>query len=73
MKNKSTLFWVLGGAAAAAASIYAAKRIQVYLAWREEQELEETNRQIEQYEDYVHSNGGSPRKRSAHRKSEVTS
>ena len=62
MKKKSTLFWLLGGAAAAAASVYAAQRIRVYLAWRDEKELEETNREIDRYEDYVHANGDGNRK-----------
>ena len=59
MIKQSTIFWVLGGAVAAAASVYAAQRIRVYLAWREERDLEETNREIERYENYVNANGGS--------------
>lgn len=56
MKDKR-IFWILGGVAAAAASAYAIRRVMVWLAWREEQEFNETERQIEQYEDYVHANG----------------
>ena len=62
MKKKSTLFWLVGGAAAAAASVYAAQRLKIYLAWRDEKELEETNREIDRYEDYVHANGDGNRK-----------
>ena len=63
--NKNTKTWMLvvGGVLAVAASAYAAQRLRVYLAWREEEDYQENERKIEQYEDYVHSNGGRKRKR----------
>jgi hypothetical protein len=73
MKNKSTIFWVVGGVAAAAASAYAVRRLQTWLAWRDEKELEETNDQIERYEAYVHANGGKKRTTRNAKRSEVTS
>ena len=62
VKSSKSLFWVVGGLVAVAASAYAAKRIQVWMAWREEEEIQETERQIEEYEEYVHANGGKRRK-----------
>ena len=73
MKKSSTVFWIVGGVAAVAASAYAAKRLQTYLAWREEKELEEAKEQIDRYESYVHANGGPKRRSRSSKKSEVTS
>lgn len=73
MKKPSSILWIVGGVAAAAASAYAVKRLQVWLAWRDEKDLEEANQQIERYEAYVHANGGKKRKPRATKKSEVTS
>jgi hypothetical protein len=56
-KSSKTWMLVLGGIVAVAASAYAAKRIQTYLALREEEEYQENQEKIEEYEDYVHSNG----------------
>jgi hypothetical protein len=73
MKKPSTIVWVVGGVAALAASAYAAKRLQTYLAWREEKDLEETKREIDRYEAYVHANGGKKKKPRATKKTQVTS
>ena len=62
LKGSKSLFWVVGGLVAVAASAYAAKRLQVWIAWREEDDLQETEREIEEYEQYVHANGGKRRK-----------
>ncbi|MEA2553245.1 MAG: hypothetical protein QOJ65_1421 [Fimbriimonadaceae bacterium] len=56
-KDSKTLLWVVGGIVAVAASAYAAKRIHGWMAWQEEREFQDTDRKIEQYDDYVHANG----------------
>ena len=71
-KSTKGWMWFLGGVVAVAASAYAAKRIQTYLAWREEEDYQANERKIQQYEDYVHANGGKrrrgrkPRTKTAH-------
>lgn len=56
-KDSNTWLWVVGGVVAAAAAAYAVKRVNVWLAWQEERDFQDTDRKIEEYEDYVHSNG----------------
>jgi len=72
MKGKSIL-WVVGGIAAVAASAYAVQRLRVWMAWRDEEEFEETEREIERYDAYVHSNGGKKRAPRKTKSSKVTS
>jgi hypothetical protein len=57
MKGSKTAFWVLGGIVATAASAYAVHRLRIWMAWQDEKEYEETKREIDRYEEYVHSNG----------------
>jgi len=61
-KSTKTWMWILGGVVGAATAAYAAKRIQTYLAWREEEEFQANDRKIQRYEDYVHANGGKRRR-----------
>lgn len=71
-KDSKAWMWMIGGVVAAAAAAYAVKRIQVYMAWQEEREFQGIEDKIEQYDDYVHSNGHK-RKRWWWSRSEVTS
>ena len=73
MKSKSTIFWVVGGVAAVAASAIAARRLQNWLAWREEKELEDAKEEIDRYEAYVHANGGKKKTARKPKRSQVTS